>query len=595
MPYFVLLVRRAEDGESEVRVTTGRRVGLIVTGAVGVAWILGAEWVSITRDVPENHFIDALGGLTFLAGGLIAMDRRPGNVIGPLMLAVAFVSYFGNYGNLQVAPLPLLGVISGQLAPPLLAHIALAYPTGKVRSAFDRVVVGTIYCAATAANVLLIFVFAPRAWGCGRCAPEPAPFPSLDVYRDALSVYQRIGFFLALFFLAAVVRRWRQATPAMRRDLTPLWIAVSIIALVYLLGAFASPFLNDPFAYLLWELQAVLQISLPVVFVWGLLSSRLARSAVGDLVVALQQPLRPGELRAPLARALGDPSLELLYPLDGQDRWVDAEGRPASLGPVSSEWASVTIVQRDKRPLAALKHDPGLDPELVRAAAAAAGMSIENERLHAEVRAQLEEVRQSRRRIVEAGDRERRRIERNLHDGAQQRLAALALSLALVKDGARADEATATALAEAAEQLRLAIGELRELARGIHPAILTEEGLTAAVESLADRSTLTVQVKADFEERLPQPVEAVAYFVVAESLTNVAKYACASQVLVRLSLLDESLRVEVTDDGIGGADPGKGSGLRGLDDRVSAVRGRFLVETPPAGGTRVLAEIPCDG
>ncbi|HET7014577.1 MAG TPA: histidine kinase [Streptosporangiaceae bacterium] len=570
----------------------GRRFGLALIGVVGVAWILGAEWVSISHGVTENHFIDALGGLAFLIGGLIAMDRRPGNVIGPLMLGVAFVPYLGNFGNVQVTPLPLLGVISGQVAAPMLAHIALAYPTGKLRSGLDRAVVATIYGAATAVNLVIILVFDPRAGGCGRCVREWAVFPNRSVFDGVLSAYQRIGFVLALAFLVAVALRWRRATPAERRDLTPLWIAVSIIAVVYLLQAFASPFVDDPFAYLLWELQGVAQIGLPAVFVWGLLSSRLARSAVGDLVVALQQPLRPGELRAPLARTLGDPSLELLYPLDGQDRWVDADGRAA---PLADGLASVTIVQRDGQTLAALKHDPGLDPELVRAAAAAAGMSIENERLHAEVRAQLEEVRQSRRRIVEAGDRERRRIERNLHDGAQQRLAALALSLAMLRDGGRADAATAASLAEAGDQLRQAIGELRELARGIHPAILTEEGLTAAVESLVDRSALTVLVKADLDDRLPEPVEAVAYFVVAESLTNVARYAGTCQVRVELARQNGSLRVEVADDGVGGADPSRGSGLRGLDDRVAAVHGRFLVETPDGGGTRVLAEIPCDG
>ena len=170
------------------------------------------------------------------------------------------------------------------------------------------------------------------------------------------------------------------------------------------------------------------------------------------------------------------------------------------------------------RPLAALIHDPALDPGLVRAAAAAAGMAIDNARLHAEVRAQLEEVRASRQRIVEAGDRERRRVERNLHDGAQQRLAALALSLAMLRDRDGADPAQTASLAQALAELKQAIGELRELARGIHPAILTEEGLPAAVESLADRSPVPVRVTADFEARLPEPVEAVAYFVVAESL-----------------------------------------------------------------------------
>jgi signal transduction histidine kinase len=200
----------------------------------------------------------------------------------------------------------------------------------------------------------------------------------------------------------------------------------------------------------------------------------------------------------------------------------------------------------------------------------------------------------SRQRIVEAGDRERRRVERNLHDGAQQRLATLALSLAMLHDRDGADPAQTASLAQALAELKQAIAELRELARGIHPAILTEEGLPAAVESLADRSPVPVWVTADFEVRLPEPVEAAAYFVVAESLANVAKYARASGARVALSRCNGSLRVEVADDGVGGADAARGSGLRGLEDRVCAVRGSFRVDSPSGAGTRVVAELPCD-
>ena len=254
--------------------------------------------------------------------------------------------------------------------------------------------------------------------------------------------------------------RFRRATPAERRDLAPLWVAVCVIALIYLLGAFASPARGDPFAYLMWELQTLLQISVPVIFLWGLLSARLARSAVGDLVVELERPLPPGDLQASLARTLGDPSLELLYALEGQERWVNASGQPgiAARPGEGHQARTVTLVERDGRPLAALIHDPALDQGLVRAAAAAAGIAIENARLHAEIRAQLEEVRASRQRIVEAGDRERRRVERNLHDGAQQRLATLALSLAMLRDRDGADPATAAALAQALAELKQAIG-----------------------------------------------------------------------------------------------------------------------------------------
>lgn len=576
---------------------TRRRWGMAVLGVVLVGWGLGGEWVSIHQHVPENHFIDALGGLSFLLAGLVALDRRPGNRMGWLMIAFGFTWYLGNWGNLQVAVVPMIGLIGQQLGGPILAQMVLSYPSGRLRTTLERFVVGTIYAVAIGVGVVIALAYDPRAGGCTRCAWEPAAFPSRNAVLTTLLAAQRAGFFVFLLFLAAVWLRWRRATPAGRRDLAPLWVAVCIYALVGLMGAFASPdTTGQPFAYLVWQLQTVLQIGLPIVFLWGLLSTRLARSAVGDLVMELDKPLLPGELLAGLARALGDPSLEVLYAREGLDGWVDAGGQPGSPPePGSGRRArTVTVVERDGQPLAALIHDPALDPGLVRAAAAAAGMAIENERLQAEVRAQLEEVRASRQRIVEAGDAERRRVERNLHDGAQQRMVTLALSLAMLRDRAGGDPAMTASLAQAAAELKQAIAELRELARGIHPAILTEEGLPAAVEALADRAALPVRVQADFGGRLPGPIEATAYFVVAESLANVAKYARASAARVELSRCDGRLRVEVTDDGIGGADDSRGSGLRGLQDRVSAVRGSFRVENPPAGGTRVLAEIPCD-
>jgi signal transduction histidine kinase len=553
--------------------------------------------VSIRQHVPENHLIDALGGLSFLVAGLVALDRRPHNRIGWLMIAYAVVSYLGNWGNLQAAVVPMIGLIGQQLGGPILAQMALSYPTGRLRTRFERFVVGTIWAAQLGISVVILLAFDPRADGCARCAWEPAPVPDKNAVLTALVAGQRTLFFSLLLFLSAVWLRWRRATPAERRDLAPLWVAVCIYVLVSLMGTLGSPdTAGQPFAYLVWELQSLVQIALPAVFLWGLLSARLARSAVGDLVMALDKPLPPGELRACLARTLGDPSLDLLYARDGLEGWVDGDGQPGSLPQAAScqRGRTVTVVERDGHPLAALLHDPALDQGLVRAAAAAAGMAIENERLQAEVRAQLEDVRASRQRIVEAGDTERRRVERNLHDGAQQRMATLALALAMLRDRAGGDAAMAASLDQAAAELKRAIAELRDLARGIHPAILTEEGLPAAVEALADRSSLPVRVRADFDGRLPGSVEATAYFVVAESLANVTKYASASGARVELSRRDGTLRVEVTDDGAGGADASRGSGLRGLEDRVAAVRGSFLVTNLPTGGTRVFAEIPCD-
>jgi signal transduction histidine kinase len=302
----------------------------------------------------------------------------------------------------------------------------------------------------------------------------------------------------------------------------------------------------------------------------------------------------PGALADALAERLRDPSLQIAYRVG--NGYVDQDGRLFEL-PAEGSGRAVTQVESEGAPIAALVHDDVLrhEPELVEAVVAAARLAIANERLRAEIRAQLEQVRGSRQRIVEAGDRERRRVERNLHDGAQQRLVSLSLSLAMLREQVGDDPATAAAVVEATAELKRAIAELRDLARGIHPEILTEDGLEAAVGSLDERCSVPVSVTSDVEGRLPETVEAAAYFVVSEALANVAKYAQARSATVAIARANGSLTVSVSDDGVGGADPEGGSGLLGLGDRVAAVGGTLRVESPPGAGTRVVAEIPFDG
>jgi signal transduction histidine kinase len=336
------------------------------------------------------------------------------------------------------------------------------------------------------------------------------------------------------------------------------------------------------------------QVLIPVAFLIGLLRVSLARIGVSDLVRELGESPAPGRLKEALAKSLGDPSLEVVYWTS--KGYVDHEGRSVAL-PSSATDRGVTLIEREGDPLGALLHDPALaeQPQLMEAVGAAARLALENERLHAEVKAQLEEVRASRARIVQAADLERRHVERDLHDGAQQRLVNLSLALRMAQDRLRQgnDSAAEATLEEAAEELRTALFELRELARGIHPAILTEEGLAAAMESLAERSPVPAVVVDAPAGRLHPSVEATAYFVVSEALANVAKHARASRVVMSATLSDGSLRVEVADDGVGGADLSVGSGLRGLADRVAATSGQLVVDSGPGSGTRVIADIPC--
>jgi signal transduction histidine kinase len=300
-------------------------------------------------------------------------------------------------------------------------------------------------------------------------------------------------------------------------------------------------------------------LAVPAGFLVGLLRSRLARGGLADLFRHLPT-MRGEDLQPALAQVLGDPTVEIVrghpYPDDGRG----------------------TAVINDE---AALLYDASLDddPELIEAVVSAAAIALES-------RARLE-------RIVTAGDDERRRLERNLHDGAQQRLVALAMQLRLVQHEIHTDPAAAQALVDSAsKELALSLEELRELARGIHPAVL-DHGLEPALHALAGQATVPTEVAYDAEGRLPEPIELAAYFVTSEALANVGKYARANSASVRVAHGDGELVVEIADDGIGGADAARGSGLRGLADRVEALDGRLRVVSPPGAGTVVRAELPC--
>jgi signal transduction histidine kinase len=299
-----------------------------------------------------------------------------------------------------------------------------------------------------------------------------------------------------------------------------------------------------------------------------------------------------GPVREMLAESLGDQSVSIVYWLPDRGRFVDEAGQPVVL-PEPGSGRAWTAVDRDGRRVAAIIHDAALDTgrELVDAAAAASSMAIDNERLKADLRARLEELRVSRLRIVEAADAARRRLERDLHDGAQQQLVGLSLQLRLLRSRLT-DPELEPAVDALSEQLQIAMAELRELARGIHPTILTERGLGPAVAALGERSMVATTCHVAFEERLTDQVEATAYFVVAEALTNTVKYAQAESAHIEIRRDGDDLVVEVSDDGRGGADVEKGSGLRGLEDRLAAIDGSLRIASPPGQGTRLVARLP---
>jgi signal transduction histidine kinase len=300
-----------------------------------------------------------------------------------------------------------------------------------------------------------------------------------------------------------------------------------------------------------------------------------------------------GPVRELLAESLGDRSVAIAYWLPDREAFVDEAGHPVAL-PEPGSGRAWTAVEQDGRRVAAIVHDAALDtsPELVEAAAAASSLAIDNERLKADLRARVEDLRVSRLRIVEAADEARRRIERDLHDGAQQQLLALALELRVLRSSISDPEA-GPLVDGLAVRLEAALRELRELARGIHPAILTRSGLDPAITALAARSPVPVDVQSAIDGRLAPAVEAAAYFVVAEALTNVARYADAGRASVELrGDGNGGIVVVVADDGVGGADANAGSGLRGLQDRLAVIDGVLAIDSPPGGGTRLEATIP---
>jgi signal transduction histidine kinase len=366
-----------------------------------------------------------------------------------------------------------------------------------------------------------------------------------------------------------------------------------MLAVLLLAGAFGGLSGQLPFETIRRATFFVIGLA-PLAFLVGLLHARLARSSVGDLFVELRAAPGPSDLRGALARVLRDPSLSLVYWLPEFRSYADDDGRAVELPDPGGDRA-MTVIDRGGEPVAALLHDPSLkeEPELLEAVMAGAAIALENAQLHVELRARLEELRGSRARIVEAAGKERQRLERNLHDGAQQRLVALSLELSFLEERLTDDPQARAQLEQARSEVATSLQELRELARGIHPAVVTGHGLRIALEQLVALAPVPVRLNVAVDERLPEAVEVAAYYLVSESLANVGKYARASAASVDVSRANGQVVVEIKDDGIGGADTERGSGLRGLADRVEALGGRLRIWSPGGGGTRVRAEIPC--
>lgn len=534
---------------------------------LGLVWLAGgvlgltAEWVGFGWGDPRHWVPDLAVGWTFIGCGLVAWARRPESRTGPLMTVTGFTWFLGNFANVGVAAVAWAAAHTVYLHRGPLVHLVLTYPSGRPGSRLVRGAVAVGYAVAV----------------------------TTPIWRSAGATI-----LLAGLLLGVSARDYVRAVGRLRRARRVALQAAAGLSLV-LAGTAAARLLlpqgnADGPSLLVYEatlcaLAGGLLAGQPV--------ARWQRAAVADLVVELGEA-RSGTLRGELSRALGDPSLEIGYWLPDRAVFVDAEGRVLSL-PEPGSGRSVTIVEREGQPVAALVHDPAVldDPGLLEAVTSAAQLAASNARLRAEVQVRVEELAASRRRILEARDEERQRLERRLDEGTERHLGQLAATLRHGRRSA-ASQRTRDQIAHAEEQLVRTLEELRRLAHGLHPRVLSEDGLVDALATLARDFPIPIDVEVTIA-RLPLRVAAVAYFVCAEALANVAKHAAAARVAVAVTASDGRLGVEIVDDGVGGADPARGSGLRGLVDRVETFGGTLQVESVPGHGTRLAAQIPLSG
>jgi signal transduction histidine kinase len=525
--------------------------------------------------------------LPYILAGVIAWARRPDSRFGPLMVAAGFAIFLSSL-QWSSAGIPYtLGLAFDLLPVALFLHLFLAYPSGRLMLRREKLVVASAYAAAVGLQLVKMLLGAGETTNVLSAVDRSGATEIVeDVQLLGLSAFALAGLGMLL------VRRRTSIRPPRRS--VALLVDSFALALVMVAGLLVAGSFDLPgFETLRRATFAVLGIA-PAAFLIGLLSERMTSTPVGDLLVHLRADPAPADLRQALAGALRDPSLTLAYWLPQFESWADVDGREVDL-PDSDSGRAVTLIDRDGERMAALIHDPSLEdePQLLDAVSAAAAIALENARLHAELRARLDELHGSRQRVLEAGQQERQRLERNLHDGAQQRLIALRLELGLLEERLDADPDSKRRLGRARRQIALSLDDLRDVARGLHPAVVTGHGLAVALESLAARAPVPVQLTVALEDRLAEGLEVASYYVVCESLANVAKHARATSATVEVRRQSGDIVVEVTDDGVGGADTERGSGLRGLADRVEALGGRLRIWTPPGKGTRIRAEMPC--
>ncbi|MFJ5307007.1 sensor histidine kinase [Streptomyces sp. NPDC088350] len=559
-------------------------MALAVSGAVFGAYVLVVTAPGRYTTTTTILFSGAVGGL-YLGAGLLARLRRPGNRVGLMMLLVG-IGWFAEDVQISLDPVVhTVGLLVRSASSGFLIPLLLMFPGGRLRSRIDRVLAGAGYLTA----FVLMPATVPFSTSVVRNLLLVHP---VDWVRPATDVAQ---FVMSGAVVAVLLVRWTTATRPARRVLTPLF-AVGLVgglasALDGMLGTGPS-WTHTP----LINIAHVAVLLLPLAFLAGVWHVRMGRTAVAELL--RRMPLATKEqLRDALAKALGDSSVQVGFPAPDATGYLDSQGRTLGTAPGQQ----VSPLERNGRRVGVLLHDPALreDRYVLEAVVSAVALELDNQRLAAEVRAQLAEVRASRARIVEAGDEQRRRIEHDLHDGAQSRFVTALVTLRLARRRLANQQAADPGLAELLDRIAELMGEgmdqLRDLAHGIHPAVLSETGLVAALEMIAARSPCPVRVSAAAVPELPRPLAATAYFVAAEAVTNALKHARATTIAIDVRHEDGVLRLAVADDGVGGADPDRGTGLLGLRDRVAVFDGEMSISSAPGHGTVVSATLLTGG
>ncbi|MFE3319030.1 sensor histidine kinase [Nocardia sp. NPDC059195] len=537
-----------------------------------------------------------LAGASFVASGLFTWTNRPRDLAGPLFVLAGLVWLAGGVRRSSDPALFTAGAVLTNIYLPVMIPVLLGFPSGRLNHVWERWCVGACWALAVIGVSAEWMFFDPREVP----APHRSTSVNLLLIRHDPVIADRIQllvgalvFVLAIVLLGVVLRRWRTGTPAYRSGFSPVMVFAPIAGLI-ILAILLSTAIQLPGSMHSWvlDLRYVPIVLLPMAIAYGQMRYRIARSAVGDAMVAIgAAPIGSGFVEA-LRRALHDPTLELWRFDAGRGCYVDDDGIAREL-PADSDPRVATVLEPAGSPLAALVFDEQLqtEPALLAVVRGATELALEHERLRDDLADQLAEVRRSRERIVAAGDAERRRVERDLHDGAQQRLVAAAILLRRAQRSA--DTATQDDLmTQGAAELDTALTELRELARGVFPPILAERGLTAALTALAERAPIAVRIQGDLVPRPAPGIELAAYFIAAEALTNAAKYSGGTHVDIEVDVVAESARLVIADDGRGGASIGPGGGLSGLCDRAAALGGQLLLDSAPGTGTVLTATLP---